>query len=220
VDDTEPEALDRAPADAERRAPLRALRRAAVVAALREERAASVVDLGCGEGDLLRELVPDPAFTRVLGVDVSHRALETAARRLQLERMPDSQRARLELVQSSATYRDDRLAGFDALVLMEVVEHVDPPRLPALERTVFAHARPTSVVVTTPNAEHNVRFPGLAPGALRHPDHRFEWTREEFRAWAERTGDAHGYAVRHLPVGEDDPQVGPPTQLAVFRRAA
>jgi 3' terminal RNA ribose 2'-O-methyltransferase Hen1 len=220
VDDTEPEALDRAPADAERRAPLRALRRAAVVAALREERAASVVDLGCGEGDLLRELVPDPAFTRVLGVDVSHRALETAARRLQLERMPDSQRARLELVQSSATYRDDRLAGFDALVLMEVVEHVDPPRLPALERTVFAHARPTSVVVTTPNAEHNVRFPGLAPGALRHPDHRFEWTRAEFRRWSQRTAEAHGYAVRHLPVGEDDPQVGPPTQLAVFRRAA
>jgi hypothetical protein len=103
---------------------------------------------------------------------------------------------------------------------MEVVEHVDPPRLPALERSVFAAARPTSVVVTTPNAEHNVRYPALAAGAFRHRDHRFEWTRAEFTAWAEQVAAAHGYAVRFAPVGDDDPQVGPPTQMAVFRRAA
>ncbi len=222
VDDTEPEALDAVPglgADA-RPTPLAQLRTAAVVAALRAEGAATVVDLGCGEGALLRALVPDPAIRRVLGVDVSHRALELAGRRLHLDRMPDSQRGRLELLQSSATYRDDRLAGYDAVVMMEVIEHLDPPRLPALVRIVFAHARPTSVLVTTPNSEHNIRYASLPAGAMRHRDHRFEWTRREFRDWAGTTAQAHGYTVRYEPVGPDDPEVGAPTQLAVFRRTA
>lgn len=221
VDDTEPETLDNAVVELEERpTPLAALRRAAVVAALRAEGASSVVDLGCGEGALLRELVPDPAFSRILGVDVSHRALGLAARRLHLDRLPDTQRARLELIQSSVTYRDDRLTGHDAVVLMEVIEHVDPTRLPALQRNVFGSARPTSVLVTTPNAEHNVRYEFLPAGTMRHRDHRFEWTRRQFRAWAEETAAAHGYTVRYLPVGDDDPEVGPPTQMAVFRRAA
>ncbi len=204
----------------DRPTPLVQQRRTAVIQALRDEGAATVVDVGCGEGALLRELVADPAFRTVLGVDVSHRALELATRRLQFDRMPDSQRARLELRQSSVTYRDERLAGFDAVVLMEVVEHLDPPRLPALVRSVFGHARPTSVLITTPNAEYNVRFPHLAAGTMRHRDHRFEWTRAQFREWSGATAAAHGYAVRYLPIGPDDPEVGPPTQMAVFRRAA
>jgi 3' terminal RNA ribose 2'-O-methyltransferase Hen1 len=220
VDDAEPERFDDAVPDEPVPTPLAQLRTAAVLSVLRDERAASVVDLGCGEGALLRELVTDPAFTSVLGVDVSHRALELAAKRLQLDRMPDTQRARVELLQSSLTYRDDRLAGHDAIVLMEVVEHVDPSRLPALERSVFAHARPTSVVVTTPNAEFNVRYESLPAGAFRHRDHRFEWTRTQFREWAEASAATHGYAVRYLPVGEEDSELGPPTQLAVFRRGA
>jgi 3' terminal RNA ribose 2'-O-methyltransferase Hen1 len=132
--------------------------------------------------------------------------------------MPERQRARIGLAQSSLTYRDRRLAGWDALVLMEVVEHVDPERLPALEDAVFAAARPAMVVITTPNAEHNARYAGLAPGAMRHADHRFEWTRAELRAWAEGVAARHAYTVRYAPVGPDDPEVGPPTQLAVFTR--
>jgi 3' terminal RNA ribose 2'-O-methyltransferase Hen1 len=200
--------------------PLAAVRAAAVLAALRAERAATVVDLGCGEGALLRELIADAGFTRILGVDVSHRALEKAATRLGLDRLSDTVRARIELVQSSVTYRDDRLAGFDAVVLMEVVEHVDPARLPALERTVFGSARPTTVVVTTPNAEHNVLYPFLAAGAMRHHDHRFEWTRAECSAWAETTAASYGYSVQFLPVGVEDPTFGAPTQMAVFRRSS
>jgi 3' terminal RNA ribose 2'-O-methyltransferase Hen1 len=222
VDDTEPDALDNAVTEDadERPTPLAQLRKSAVIAVLRAEGASSVVDLGCGEGALLRELVPDPAFSRILGVDVSHRALELAARRLHLDRMPDRQRARLELIQSSAVYRDDRLLDYDAVVLMEVIEHVDIARLPALERTVFTHARPVSVLVTTPNAEYNVRYEFLPAGSMRHGDHRFEWTREQFRAWGTTTAATHGYTVRYLPIGDDDPGVGPPTQMAVFRRAA
>lgn len=198
--------------------PLVQQRRMAVTEELKREGASRVVDLGCGEGTLLRDLLKDPAFQEILGVDVSHKALDLAERRLQLDRLPDTQRARLTLLQSSLTYRDDRFAGFDAVVLMEVIEHVDLPRLPSLERTVFAQARPKTVIVTTPNAEHNVRYEFLAAGTMRHRDHRFEWTRAEFAGWANRIADHHGYTVRFRSIGEDDPEVGPPTQMAVFTR--
>ncbi|MBO0817868.1 MAG: methyltransferase, partial [Actinobacteria bacterium] len=179
-----------------------------------------VGDLGCGDGALVRDLLADPGIEQVVAVDVSVRALQTAARRLRLDRLTDAQRERVTLFQTSLTYRDDRLAGLDAAVLMEVIEHVDPPRLAALERCVFGFAAPGTVVVTTPNAEHNVRFEGLAAGAMRHRDHRFEWTRARFRDWAGRVAAGFGYQVSFLPVGGDDPAVGPPTQLALFRRAA
>jgi 3' terminal RNA ribose 2'-O-methyltransferase Hen1 len=236
VDDLPPEALDAvddgdavtdgaevpvpdAPAtNAPATRPLVELRRRAVIEELRSLGASRVVDLGCGEGGLLRELIADPAFGEVLGVDVSSRTLELAERRLGLDRMPDSQRARLRLVQSSLTYRDDRISGYDAAVLMEVVEHLDPDRLPALENAVFGHARPATVLVTTPNAEYNVRYERLDAGARRHHDHRFEWTRDEFAAWASGVGERTGYRVRMTGVGDDDPEVGPPTQLAVFTR--
>lgn len=220
IDDTDPEALDNAVSTDPQPTPLAQLRRIAVIAALRAEGATTVVDLGCGEGALLRDLVPDPGFTRILGMEVSHRALEMATRRLNLDRLPDAQRARLELIQSSVTYRDDRLVGHDAIVLMEVIEHLDPERLPALQRNVFGHARPTSVIVTTPNAEYNTRYEFLPAGSMRHRDHRFEWSRAQFRSWAQQVATAHGYEVRCLPVGFDDPEVGPPTQLAIFRRAS
>jgi 2-polyprenyl-3-methyl-5-hydroxy-6-metoxy-1,4-benzoquinol methylase len=191
-------------------------RRDAVLAALRAAGASRVVDLGCGGGALTRCLLDEPSVAQVLGVDVSHRALEVAARRLRLDRLSDRQRDRVTLIQSSLTYRDARIAGFDAAVLMEVIEHLDPPRLPALERCVFGYARPRTVVVTTPNVEYNVRYPGLPAGTVRHRDHRFEWTREQFRAWAGATASRHGYTVRYVPVGPDDPELGPPTQMAVF----
>jgi 3' terminal RNA ribose 2'-O-methyltransferase Hen1 len=192
-------------------------RRDAVLAVLRRTGATSVVDLGCGEGKLLRLLLDDPAYRRIVGVDVSHRSLEIAARRLRLEQLPDRARERITLHQSSLTYRDPKLAGFDAAVLMEVIEHVDPPRLGALEHTVFAAARPGSVLVTTPNVEYNARFE-LPEGSTRHPDHRFEWTRAEFQDWAARVATGHGYAVHFEPVGPVDPELGPPTQLALFTR--
>jgi hypothetical protein len=81
---------------------------------------------------------------------------------------------------------------------------------------VFVHARPKAVIVTTPNREYNVLFENLAEGRLRHPDHRFEWTRAEFTTWAERVGSAYGYSCSFEPVGEPHPDHGPPTQMAVF----
>ncbi|MFI6129764.1 3' terminal RNA ribose 2'-O-methyltransferase Hen1 [Micromonospora sp. NPDC051141] len=200
------------------RATLATQRREAVLAALRDSGASRVLDLGCGGGALLTALAADRRFTEVVGVDVADRSLAMAARRLRLDRLPERQRDRIHLRQSALTYRDDRLRGYDAAVLMEVVEHLDPPRLPALQDAVFGHARPGTVVVTTPNVEYNVRYEGLAPGRFRHADHRFEWTRAEFAAWVARVAAAHGYTATLGGIGDDDPEVGSPTQLAIFTR--
>ncbi|MFJ8578935.1 3' terminal RNA ribose 2'-O-methyltransferase Hen1 [Micromonospora sp. NPDC093277] len=201
-----------------KRASLALRRREAVLAALRDQGASRVLDLGCGGGALLAALVADRRFTEIVGTDVSSQALTLAARRLRLDRLPERQRDRIKLWQSALTYRDDRLRGYDAAVLMEVIEHLDPPRLPALEDAVFGHVRPGTVVVTTPNVEYNVRYEGLGTGRFRHADHRFEWTRAEFAAWVDRVAVAHGYAATLGGVGDDDPEVGSPTQLAVFTR--
>ena len=226
VDDSDESDLDNATDPAvdldagDKPLPLAEQRRDAVLAAVRASGAQTVGDFGCGEGALVRDLLADRSITRVVAADVSARALQIAARRLRLDKMAEHQRGRLEIFQSALTYRDDRLTGLDAAVLMEVIEHVDRPRLPALAQTVFGYARPGTVIVTTPNVEHNVRFEGLPPGALRHRDHRFEWTRAEFRAWAEAVAGQHAYVVRYVPVGEDDPEVGPPTQMAIFTKVA
>jgi 3' terminal RNA ribose 2'-O-methyltransferase Hen1 len=151
-------------------------------------------------------------------MDVSVRALEIAKERLRLDDLPARARERVELFQGSLTYRDARLSGYDAACVVEVIEHLDPSRLAAFERVLFEAARPPVVIVTTPNAEHNVRFESLPAGKLRHHDHRFEWTRAELAAWASATAARHGYGVRFVPIGPDDPEVGPPTQMAVFRR--
>ncbi|MBM7083295.1 3' terminal RNA ribose 2'-O-methyltransferase Hen1 [Micromonospora humidisoli] len=199
-----------------RRASLAVRRREAVLTALAASGATRVVDLGCGGGALLTALLADRRYTEVVGVDVATQALTVAARRLRLDRLPQRQQDRVRLWQSALTYRDDRLRGFDAAVLMEVVEHLDPARLPALEDAVLGHARPGTVVVTTPNAEYNVRYEGLSAGGFRHPDHRFEWTRAEFAEWVDRIATAFGYTATISGVGDDDPEVGCPTQLAVL----
>ncbi|GII92007.1 3' terminal RNA ribose 2'-O-methyltransferase Hen1 [Sinosporangium siamense] len=210
AENTEPQNSEEEPV----RVPLAKLRRNAVLATLENLGARTVIDLGCGSGRLLGELLAKPVFTKVAGSDVSAHALTLAARRLRLDRMPDAKRARLEIFQSSLTYTDPRFAGYDAAVLVEVIEHVDPPRLAAVERVVFGTAKPRHVIVTTPNVEHNVRYENLT--GLRHPDHRFEWTRAEFAAWCAGVCERYGYRVAFEPVGEDDPEVGPPTQMGVF----
>ena len=202
----------------EPRTSLHEQRLAAVVAQLRASGARSVLDLGCGEGRLLRLLLAERQFERILGMDVAYRTLETARERLRLDRLPPAQAQRLTLIQGSLLYRDARLSDYDAAAVVEVIEHLDPARLAAFERVLFECARPNVVVLTTPNAEYNVRFPTLAAGAFRHADHRFEWTRAEFRAWAERVAAAHGYQVAFAPVGPGDPDVGAPSQLATFSR--
>jgi 3' terminal RNA ribose 2'-O-methyltransferase Hen1 len=186
---------------------------------LHESGAVSVVDLGCGEGRLLRWLLDERQFTRIVGMDVSYRSLEMAADRLKLDRMAPKQRERITLLHGSLMYRDDRLAGFDAAAVVEVIEHLDRPRLAAFERVAFEFAHPKLIVVTTPNAEYNVRWPSLPAGRFRHRDHRFEWTRAELESWGSAVSARFGYTVRFSTVGPVDADVGAPTQMAIFTRA-
>src|SRR6185437_13475955 len=189
-----------------------------VVAALKSSGAKRLVDLGCGEGKLLRALLEDRSFDEIVGLDVSHRALQIANERLKIDRLPTRQRERLKLIQGSLMYRDSRLAGYDAATVVEVIEHLDEARLAAFERVLFEFAKPASVVLTTPNVEYNVQFETLPAGKLRHKDHRFEWTREQFAHWADAIAGRYGYEVRLLPVGTEHPALGAPTQMAVFSR--
>jgi len=190
----------------------------AVLAVIRSANAKRVLDLGCGEGRLLRELLRDKLFSEIVGMDVSHRALESASRKLRLEDLPTVQKGKIRLIHGSLTYRDKRLAGFDAATVVEVIEHLDPPRLASFERVLFEFARPQTVVVTTPNVEYNVKFETLPAGKMRHKDHRFEWTRGEFQSWASSIANRHGYSVRFLTIGPEDLSVGSPTQMGIFSR--
>jgi len=219
-DNPDPDARDevRAEEEATMEAPIRLWqqRMGAVLAVLRSAGAQRVLDLGCGEGKLLKSLLEEKALTEIVGMDVSHRSLEIASRNLRLDRMPAKQRERLTILHGSLMYRDKRLAGYDAATVVEVIEHLDAPRLTAFERVLFEAARPKTVIVTTPNAEYNVKFDTLPAGKFRHKDHRFEWTRDEFQQWSRRIGHRFGYDVRFLPIGEEDPQLGAPTQMGVF----
>ncbi len=188
----------------------------AVVAVLKQNGARRTIDLGCGEGKLLRILVKDSWFEKITGMDVSYRALEIAQERIERANLAPKQRERLQLIQGSLTYKDKRLTGYDCATAIEVIEHLDLPRLAVFERVLFEEAQPRTVIMTTPNIEYNIRFENLPAGKLRHKDHRFEWTRQQFQTWANQVAERFGYKVQFLPVGPEDPEVGSPTQMGVF----
>jgi 3' terminal RNA ribose 2'-O-methyltransferase Hen1 len=190
-----------------------------VLSVLRGEGAKSVLDLGCGEGKLLRPLMAEAQFERILGMDVSWKSVEIAKEKLKLDQLPEKQRARIEILQGSLMYRDQRFEGFDAAAVIEVIEHLDAARLKAFERVLFACAKPKTVVVTTPNAEYNVLFPTLPAGQMRHRDHRFEWTRAEFARWADGIAARFGYTVQMQAIGPEDAESGAPTQMGIFTLA-
>lgn len=192
----------------------------AVLAALKQSQAARVIDLGCGEGRLLRLLLPDEQFTQVSGMDVSIRNLENAAWHLQIEKLPEYQQKKLKLFQGSLLYRDHRLVGYDAAALIEVIEHLDPARLSIMESVVFGNAKPATIIITTPNRAYNQLWLNLPVGQMRHPDHHFEWTRAEFESWAKKTASRHDYTVIFSGIGQAHEEYGAPTQMAVFQRKA
>jgi 3' terminal RNA ribose 2'-O-methyltransferase Hen1 len=200
--------------------PLNTRRLAAVLSALKESGTQSVIDFGCGEGNLLHLLLKEKSFLRIAGTDVSASVLERAAEKLKLDRMSDSQKSRLTIFQSSVTYRDKRFAGYDAAAAVEVIEHLDENRLGAFAAVIFGEAAPRTIVITTVNREYNQNYPGLANGHFRHGDHRFEWTREEFRAWAEKIATRYGYDLRLDEIGDRDEQFGAPTQMGIFTKCS
>jgi 3' terminal RNA ribose 2'-O-methyltransferase Hen1 len=207
----------------ERKLSLHQQRHNEIVLVLQSHGARKVVDLGCGEGRLLRELLKQPNFEKIIGMDVSHRSLEMAAERLRLDHLPPRVRERVELLHGSLMYRDRRIDGVDAAVLCEVIEHMDEPRLEAMEKVVFWALKPELVIITTPNSEYNAMWESLTAGSMRHKDHRFEWTREQFQTWAKGICARFGYACEFRDIGDsgvaqDGRDVGSPSQMGVFVR--
>ncbi len=181
-----------------------------------ESGAERVLDLGCGDGKLLRQLIKHKQFTKIVGMDVSYNELIKAKERLYYDEMSPMQKERIELIQGSLTYKDSRLEEFDAAAVVEVIEHLDVNRLSVFERVLFEFAKPTTIVLTTPNKEYNVMWNTLNTEDMRHSDHRFEWTRKEFEEWAIRIGESYNYKVEFLSVGDEVENVGAPSQMAIF----
>ena len=204
--------------ESEARTPLNTVRLETVKNAVLASGASSVIDLGCGEGRLTALLLNEPQIQRVTACDVSVRVLEKAAQRLHLERMNPHRRQKLTLMQASLTYKDRGFSGYDCACAVEVIEHIEPARVPAFERSVFEFAAPRTVIVTTPNSEYNANYAMLQEGCLRHGDHRFEWTRAEFRAWTEHICRTFGYGCEISGIGENDGRCGAPTQMGVFSK--
>ena len=175
-----------------------------------------IIDLGCGEGKLIKRLLQNKSLQTITGVDVAYRELEIAKKRLKLDNLPFHLHDKVKLIQGSLIYRDKRFQGYDAATVIEVIEHLDLNRLTALEKVLFEFAQPKLVIVTTPNIEYNIRFESLPSDKLRHRDHRFEWTRQEFQNWANNVAEKFNYQVNFEGIGEEDNEVGTPTQMAVF----
>jgi 3' terminal RNA ribose 2'-O-methyltransferase Hen1 len=191
----------------------------AVLAKISDSNAETVIDLGCGEGKLIRDMIKDKSIKRIAGTDVSIRSLERAHKRIGMDRLPSRIKDKITLFHGSLMYKDKRFNGFDAATVIEVVEHLDPPRLEAFERVLFQHAKPKTIIITTPNREYNAMWDNLPEGAMRHGDHRFEWTRGEFGEWAENLSKQYDYTVAFYSIGPESSSLGSPTQMGVFKRA-
>lgn len=181
-------------------------------------KASSVIDLGCGEGKLLELLIPIRELRKLCGMDVSKEALEKAGKRLLHKNYHVQERSRVELFQGSLMYKDSRICEFDAACVVEVIEHIAPEKRMIFEQVLFRNAAPSTVILTTPNREYNERYSGISRGMLRHVDHRFEWTREEFAVWTARICEQYGYEAEIKGIGEIDDRYGFPTQMGVFTK--
>ena len=184
---------------------------------LTESGAERVLDLGCGEGKLIRLLIKKSQFSEIVGMDVSYNELIKAKERLHFNEMAPKQQERIHFFQGSLTYKDKRLEGFDAAAVVEVIEHLDLNRLKAFERVLFEFAKPKTIILTTPNQEFNVMWETLDAEDMRHDDHRFEWTRQQFAEWSNTIGEKYNYQVEILPIGDEVDNIGAPSQMAIFR---
>lgn len=185
----------------------------AVRSAVRDCCARTVLDLGCGDGDLLLQLAVEPQIEKIVGIDLSLQALLTLRHRLDM--LPARAVAEVDLLHASMADAGDRLGGYDCAVLLETIEHTDPGLLSILERSVFGTMRPATVIVTTPNADYNTLL-GMHPGTLRHPDHRFEWGRPKFRRWAQGVAARNGYRVTCSDLAGQHPIHGGASQMSIF----
>lgn len=194
---------------------LNSLRVQAITNVLRQFKCKRVIDIGCGDGKLIKSLLSIPFFTQIVGMDVSSVELGRAKKKINYSELPEIQLERVKFFQGSLLYKDTRLLGYDALCLIEVLEHIEPDRLKMVENRIFKEINSSLVIVTTPNKEFNVKYE-MKQNEFRHQDHRFEWDRDTFFQWCKKLSHTYDYQVNVSGVGQCDSKLGSPTQMAVF----
>ena len=202
----------------EKAQPLKIQRHEAIEATLAIHGAKTIIDLGCGEGSLIFYLLEQKKYAKIAGTDISAKNIESAKKRI--AGRPSRACREDDLFVSSLTYPDKRLRGYDAAVLSEVIEHFEINRMNTVMKNILGAAKPQIFIMTTPNRAYNNQFSGLADGAMRHPDHRYEFTEEEFTNFCRKNASAFGYEVELEPIGEISPEFGAPTLMGVFKKCA
>lgn len=204
--------------------PLHQQRHQFVVDFIQKNKTKKVVDLGCGECTLLKRLKFHREIEHLVGVDVNgakvkkkmHSLAPISTDYLQ----PSEDQLCVEMYQGSVTDRDARLRGFDLALSIELIEHLPVPDVERFSEVLFGYMAPVHAIISTPNSDFNPLLPGLR--GFRHPDHKFEWTRQEFQSWAEKVCAQFGYEVDITGVGQApdgrQAQFGFCSQIAVFHR--
>jgi hypothetical protein len=151
----------------------------------------------------------------ILAVEPSQSASLQAVKRFERVREKEAF-VQPDLVWGSLFYYDERLKGKDVIILCEVIEHIDEHRLPKAMETILYEYKPGALIVTTPNREYNEVYD--MNEAMRHTDHRFEWTRAQFERWCAEQNKEDEYELQFDGIGESHEAYGSPTQLCVFKR--
>ncbi|KYM82563.1 UPF0486 protein C1orf59 like protein [Atta colombica] len=183
-----------------------------------------IVDYGCGELGLLLYLKAIPEVEEILCVDVDREVLERykeKAAPLITELLSSRERKlTIDICEGSVTDNDVKLKNANAVICIELIEHLYPDTLIDLPFNIFGYIKPEVAIITTPNVEYNIVFPHLS--GYRHPDHKFEWTREQFQDWAQNIVVRYPYyrvtfhGICNGPEGTEE--FGALTQMAVFHR--
>ncbi|XP_031499970.1 small RNA 2'-O-methyltransferase isoform X2 [Nymphaea colorata] len=214
---------------------------------IRESRASTLVDFGCGSGSLLDALFQhDTTLEEIAGVDISQKSLSRAAKTLysNLSRKSGLQLQHTNfktvvLYEGSIIEFDHRLYGVDIGTCLEVIEHMEEEQACVFGNLVLSTFCPHILIVSTPNHEYNSilhrsstemnistdealeEIAQAQPYRFRNHDHKFEWTRLQFNQWAVDLASRHNYSVKISGVGgAADTEPGFASQIAVFQRKA
>ncbi|WP_141431100.1 3' terminal RNA ribose 2'-O-methyltransferase Hen1 [Bacillus sp. 03113] len=176
---------------------------------------ASIVDFGSGEGKLSVRLSNIPDVKEVLAVEPSETAQLRAIQRFEKASYNQTHVSPTPIL-GSLFYYDERLLNKDVMILCEVIEHIDEYRLPNIMKTIFREYQPKTLIVTTPNREYNEVY--AMDEIVRHSDHRFEWTRQEFKSKCETWIKNVLYSMEFEGIGLEHEEYGHPTQMCTFVR--
>ncbi|XP_076258447.1 hen1 methyltransferase isoform X2 [Rhynchophorus ferrugineus] len=182
-----------------------------------------LVDFGCAEFGLFIFL-KDLNLNEIMFVDINENLLDENICRVQ-PLLGDHLKRRyspleVTVFKGSVSDPDYRLHKTDVVTAIELIEHLYPDTLDAFCYNIFSYIQAKLIIITTPNADFNVVFKKV--NMFRHPDHKFEWTRNQFKDWCQNiTERFQDYRVEINGIGEyfeETKMFGCCSQMALFIR--